>query len=88
MAQAHKIAAGKAIRLLGIAVMSVMLAGCSWFSSKEVDPIFSDMPMGPDSQSIKKQFPDGLPGDRDNSRHMRTSDAQPALHPIPEAAPQ
>lgn len=75
-------------RLIGpilVFLMLLALSGCSWFSNKDVDPIFENLPTGTDAKELVRQLPDGLPGDTENSRHMGTTMAPPELSPSPEA---
>ncbi|GER06789.1 hypothetical protein GCM10007972_12130 [Iodidimonas muriae] len=82
MAQHFALRPGFILRTASLALLAFGLSGCSWFSSdKDVDPIFADLPMGPDTRSVAKQLPDGLPGDTENERHMRSTMAPKELAP-------
>lgn len=58
------------------------LAGCGWFSSNDAkEPILADLPTGPDTKTLLRQLPDGLPGDRENARHSGNALAPLELQP-------
>ncbi len=67
------------ISLILLPILLLALSGCSWFSNKEVDPIFENLPTGTDAKVLLQQLPKGLPGDTENTRHMGSTHAPSEL---------